>query len=621
MKDKGVKHFAIKAKTEKRGEAKEKKKKPAMTKKNHHREGRKESKLGNVGIKEKILFPIIILTLLLLISGVVSAVSLRRMLNAGTEISDNYAKSISEMGEIAEDFQSLHRVVYAHCLGKDSETKEKLSQEASALRESIQTANISYEETLEDRGEDESFQAFQTVYQEYLTNFEQAIRLSNASRTDEAVELANGTLTELGNEIIQEVETMIQENQEGMDEAIRQQKIVYRVSVLLTVVLLVIAVIIAILEFQISRVYVSEPLSNINRRLGKIVRDVQNGRGDLTQRISVDSRDEIGKIAMGINVFLETLQEIMGQITTSSEALDNVVGQVAGQVGAANDRTSDISAAMQELSASMEEISSTLAGVSDSASDADENVADLAKASEGLQDYAEEMKNTAQALEDTAVATQENTKVIVKDIIENLQSAIEESKKVEKVNVLTDEILNIASQTKLLALNAAIEAARAGDAGKGFSVVAEEIGVLSTQSRNAANNIQNINKMVVDAVADLVTQANAVVSYIDENVAKDYAGFVKVGEQYKNDAVHVHEIVAGFYEESQKLRELVGNIAESIKGISAVVEDGAEGVSGTAMNTSDLVQGMVKIADQMDENRKVADRLSSQAKRFETIRA
>jgi methyl-accepting chemotaxis protein len=127
--------------------------------------------------------------------------------------------------------------------------------------------------------------------------------------------------------------------------------------------------------------------------------------------------------------------------------------------------------------------------------------------------------------------------------------------------------------------------------------------------------------MVVDAVADLVTQANAVVSYIDENVAKDYAGFVKVGEQYKNDAVHVHEIVAGFYEESQKLRELVGNIAESIKGISAVVEDGAEGVSGTAMNTSDLVQGMVKIADQMDENRKVADRLSSQAKRFETIRA
>jgi methyl-accepting chemotaxis protein len=576
-------------------------------------------KVADMGVKSKILFPIILLATLLLVSGVVSVCSLRGMLQAGRKISDDYARSISEMGDIAEDFQSLHRVIYAHCLGKDKESKENLSQEASALRENIQTANIAYEEILEDTGLDtESFEEFKRIYEEYLTNFEQAIRLSNAERTDEAVELANGTLTELGDRIIETVEKMIQENQDGMDKAVENQTATYLFSSALIVILLIVAVVISVFAFRISQIYVGNPLSNIDRRLEKIVDDIHNGTGNLNRRIPVGSKDEIGQIAVGINVFLETLQEIMGKITSSSVTLEDVVGLVADQVGSANERTSDISSAMQQLAASMEEISSTLSGVSSGASRADENVVDLAKASEELQNYAGEMENRAHSLEHTAVATQENTKVIVKDIIEKLQDAIEESKNVEQVNVLTDEILNIASQTKLLALNAAIEAARAGEAGKGFGVVADEIGILAAQSRSAANNIQDINKMVVQAVSDLVDQANAVITYVDENVAKDYAEFVESGVQYKNDAIHVHEIVAGFHEKSRQTRELVSDITASIRDISRVVEEGAEGVTATAMHTADLVQGMEKITDQMQENRKVADELSRQAKRFET---
>lgn len=611
-----------------RGERKENEKREAQSKKPQKvREVKRvkrdkfgeSGKIADMGVKSKILLPIIILAVLLVIGGVVSVASVERMRRAGTKISDDYAKSISEMGDIAEDFQSLHRVIYAHCLGKDSDTKEKLSQEASALRESIQTANITYEEILNQTGADTAnFEKFQTTYEEYLTNFEQAIRLSNADRTDEAVELANGTLTELGNEIIETVESMIQDNETGMEQAVAKQTATYWMSVIATLVLLIVTVIISVWAFRMSQMYVANPLSNINRRLEKIVKDIQSGTGDLSRRIPVGSKDEIGQIATGINVFMETLQEIMGQITTSSDTLESVVGLVADQVGSANDRTSRISSAMQELSASMEEISSTLSGVSEGAFQADEHVIDLAKASKELQDYAGEMEHRAQSLEHTAQATQENTKVIVGDIIENLQRAIEESKNVEQVNVLTDEILNIATQTKLLALNAAIEAARAGDAGNGFGVVADEIGVLAAQSRTAANNIQDINKMVVQAVTDLVEQANAVVSYIDENVIKDYAEFVESGAQYKNDAVHVHEIVTRFHERSSKVRELVGDIAESIKNISGVVEEGSQGVTATAMNTTDLVQGMEKIADQMTENRKVADELSSQAKRFDT---
>ena len=107
------------------------------------------------------------------------------------------------------------------------------------------------------------------------------------------------------------------------------------------------------------------------------------------------------------------------------------------------------------------------------------------------------MDQNADKLKNDAILNKKNTGEIVTDIIGKLQTTIQESKKVEKVSELTNDILNIADQTNLLALNASIEAARAGEAGRGFAVVASEIGKLSESSRDAAVNIQSINSTVI----------------------------------------------------------------------------------------------------------------------------
>ena len=128
-----------------------------------------------------------------------------------------------------------------------------------------------------------------------------------------------------------------------------------------------------------------------------------------------------------------------------------------------------------------------------------------------------------------------NTGEIVTDIIGKLQTTIQESKKVEKVSELTNDILNIADQTNLLALNASIEAARAGEAGRGFAVVASEIGKLSESSRDAAVNIQSINSTVIGTVQELIKNANALVTYMEQNILPDYDNFVCAGAQYNVD--------------------------------------------------------------------------------------
>lgn len=574
--------------------------------------------MKNASMKVKVMLPISVLAVLLLVSALINIGNLRAMLRAGQEVSERYAESISKLGEIAKDFQSLHRVIYEHCLSDDKEVMEKLAVEATTLREAIQSDSIACEEIL--TGEEaEAFQAFQEKYQEYLDVFTEAIRLSEAGRSEQVRELADGKLSTIGADMAAVLDELVEKNNEGMAKARKEQTATYRLSVLALVIILVVTALVDICSIMVSRFYISRPLGKIKKKLGTIVGELQAGHGDLTQRISVDSRDELGQIARGINVFLETLQGIMAQITSSSARLEDVVGTVSGHVTVANDNAADISAVMQELAASMEEISSTIADISENVSDVDGDVAELTQASVGLLEYAGQMRSRAQDLESTAVSTKENTGTVVHGIIEQLEAAIEESRSVEKVNELTDEILSISSQTNLLALNASIEAARAGEAGRGFAVVADEISNLAEESRQAANNIQSINKLVIRAVGDLTSQANAVVTYINENIFKDYDGFVAAGAKYKEDAVYVNEVVSRFNNMAEELQGLTGSITQSVQGIASAVDESANGVTSAAMNTTDLVQGIGKVALQMDDNRSVAEQLGEEASRFERV--
>ena len=357
----------------------------------------------------------------------------------------------------------------------------------------------------------------------------------------------------------------------------------------------------------------------MKNELNEIVDGIKNNAGDLTKRVTTVGRDEIGQLGRGVNVFIDTLQEIMKQIKDSTDSLNNIVGNVISKVGTANDDSNNISAVMEELSASMEEVASTITNIETNTTDVDSDIVELDSSSQELLDYAVDMHKRAEELEHKAVANKQSTSDVVNEIIGKLQSAIEGSRSVERVNELTDEILNISSQTNLLALNASIEAARAGDAGRGFAVVASEISKLAESSRTAANNIQTINNMVVEAVKELTGSADQIVSYINDNILPDYDGFVNSGKQYNEDAVHVNVTVNSFNEMSSKIRKLMTEITDSIRGISTAIDESANGVSSAALNTGDVVKDIVAIASEMDNNKDIADMLGTQARRFTNL--
>ncbi len=572
--------------------------------------------MKNLSIRIKIMVPISLFVILLFVTCYVTTAGMNRMMDANLEISGNYAESIQLLGNLATDVEKLQRLAYSHCTATDDEMMREIEAQVEEVYGHVTTLCQEFETSLEEGEEMELYQQFNDFFETFCKTYQTVIACSAAYQYNQAETMANTKLKEQGEQINTLIDQIQALNQTGMEEAVQVNEQAYANAKNTSSIMLMLAVLLTIFSAIVCMFEVIRPLEKTNKMLRSMVDELLAGKGDLTRRIDVKGRDEVSQMGKGINSFIEALQGTMKTITQNSTELDAIVSKVTDSVATANGSSCDISAVMEELSASMEEISATTTGVNENAANVGSHVETLADASQELAGYAEDMKKRASELEKTAEENKDYTNRMISDILAALKKAMEDSKSVEQINGLTNEILSISSQTNLLALNASIEAARAGEAGKGFAVVADEIRQLADSSRETASNIQNINNMVTAAVKELIQNSDAMASYINETVLPDYDGYVASGRQYKEDASHVDHVVGQFNQMSASLKDLVSEITEAISGIAIAVDESAEAVSMAAMNTNDLVKEIEDINVQMQSNSEVAKRLKSETDRF-----
>ncbi|MBD5546085.1 MAG: methyl-accepting chemotaxis protein [Lachnospiraceae bacterium] len=569
----------------------------------------------SVSIKIMIMLPVVILGFVAIASSLEGVHNIQNVNSDAIHITDNYMTAIQDLSEIQKKAQDIHKLALSHIIATDFDTMIHVVEEIKIQEEELDQMLKEYEVYVREEN--------RADYGELLSNYEELkhaivflVANSADSKTADAYGWANGDVALYGDAMQTNINTMMNFVTEQASEARAQLDEVYKQSMLGSVRTIIISIIVMLIALFVVLYRVIRPISKAQKDIKDIISGIDNRQGDLTKRVTVMSNDEIASLGNGINTFMDKLQQILRMITHNSKKMDVMVNQVLDSVRTSNDSVTDLSALTQELAATMQEVSHSTSMINQNAEAVLAEVNLIADKSTDMNQYSIEMKKQAENLENDAKNSMEETGSRVNEIVQVLEKAIEDSKSVDRVNSLTNDILSISNQTNLLALNASIEAARAGEAGKGFAVVADEIRQLADSSKEAANRIQGINEIVLGAVHNLASTSNDMVEYLNASVLPEFEKFVDTGAQYRNDATYIEGVMNEFKDKTDSLKREVDEIAVSIKTITTAIEDGVNGVSGAAESTQMLVVDMEKISERMGENKEIAEELQKETTIF-----
>ncbi len=614
VKDSAVKQKKVKAKASKPAKA-PKIKKTLKTKKAQKLNNKQKAK-GKKKLSTKlILIPVFVVGFVSVISSGLSLKNLSKVNDAASQIVDNSMVGTEMLNDIEMETMNIHTLALSHIISTDLSSMIDIVSEIRSHEEKLKQLLDDYNPyvTLETK---RNYNIICENYTSLVKECGNVMAYSAAGKSEDAYKTANGSIAKYTNNIEKAISSMREHVNSVTQEERKSLESTYHASVATCTFTIVISIIALLFVVFAVVTMVIKPLLRTQKEINGIIVNIDNKKGDLTQRVTPINNAEVDAVGKGINVFMTKLQAIFKAVVMNSAKMERVVDDVRQSVQTSNSSVSDLSALTEELSATMQDISENASVINANTDNVAKEVELIAEKTEELSGYTKDMKAHAQSMESVARTNMETTDRKVSEILEVLQKAIEDSNSVKQVNSLTNDILNIASQTNLLALNASIEAARAGEAGRGFAVVASEISQLAAASQEAANNIQRINAIVTNAVNNLADNANGLVSYMNDSILPEFERFVESGVEYNDKASFIEGTMTDFKEKTDSLKQSMLEISSSINTISHAISEGVNGVVSAADSTQLIVEDMDNISHKMDENYEIADSLKKETSIF-----
>ncbi len=566
-------------------------------------------------LKVKVVVPLFLLALIGMLSSFLGYRSLQQLGMVGKEIVTERVPTIIMLDSILISVEQLQQQLLIHSILDTREEKEQLEKEIQISSATLNAYLKEYKKLVDTS----HYQELEEVYQAYIERYKDTLRFSISSDNEAVIAQIRGTLSTCFRQLREEVQKRIQEEQIEIGVEKKQQDMVYENGAIISYGMLIIMALVFLESSIVIVKTVIIPTITYERKLKEITDKINQKDGDLTQRIQVSTADEIGRLAKGVNLFIRTLQGIIKEIVYSSKELNQTFESVNSSIAVANTNSSDISAAMEEVAATMDMVSSTVFEINSSTASIGQNVEQVTEDTHKIHEHTRKMQKQAEELEKTAVINRDRTNQVMDTILTKLNQAIENSKNVAQVNELTNEILSISGQTNLLALNASIEAARAGEVGRGFAVVAGEISNLADNSRETANKIQTINRIVVGAVNELSSSANGIVEYISKTILPDYDIYAVSGKQYREDAEEISEAMNGCLKKMDELEEHMERLVGQMENISKAVSECNQGINQSAESTTNLVSEINQVYSNVEASVKIVQNLKQQSDAFTNL--
>jgi len=570
--------------------------------------GKRQRKKENAGKRKRgvgIGIKIMVLLLLLAITAIscvgVLVWTLQSVIGTSDQIVSEQVAEQEKISTLSRQFTYINSQVLTHVMTTNSVTmdtlSEKILQDIADMEQQIEEFGALLSEGDERKEALDSASAELAKYRKTV----ESLLVTSAENKTQAYVSATSNLPMFNEHIENYMNRMLEITAQEMEQAQGQmEQSAARVPGIISVASIALLVVVIVIMLGL-RLWVIGPVKKATKQVDELVEGIRCNKGDITKRIHVGSRDEVGRLAIAINDLVAQMQIIIRAITEGCGQMEEKQADIISNVEKVNATADHTMQNLGIMSEGMQLVTGAIDGVQQDTGVLDHTVENMLEVAQNGRDYAADIKEKAGKMKATAVESKQEATLVMKEIDTAMTESIANSRQIHKITELTEEILGIAGTTNLLALNASIEAARAGEAGRGFAVVAEEIRKLADSSRESANNIQEISNRVVESVEELSENATRLLEFMNTRVMKDYDALEDTGSNYHEAADHVDEMMNEFRRKIDELLSVLQNVNTANTQMEATVGDSTEKLSAVEKNNQGLQQEMKDISYAVEE--------------------
>ena len=521
----------------------------------------------NIRISGKIITIVMVIMAFMLFLGGFSMFELAKVNGSTEEIATNWLPSVHAVDNLDGSVNDYLRFELQHILSKSEEDWARYEKLMTDSEASLEKFDAGYKKLISSPEEKKLYEEYRSGWKSYRDTVKRVVAMSRQGNDKEALALCRGEGQKYFDATIAALDKDAELNKKGSEDAYVAAKAAYGQSRLMIIAVIAAALLLGtLLALAVARI-ISRALQNgvdVAQRLAG---------GDLTVYIDVHSEDETGQLLTAMKTMAGNLKSMIGQINgTASE-----VASAASQLRSTADR---IATGAEQVAAQTGSVATAGEEMSATSSDIAQN---CQLAAEGAHRASAAAQNGAQVVEKTVV--------VMGQIAEKVQTT---AKTVESLGARSDQIgdiigtiEDIADQTNLLALNAAIEAARAGEQGRGFAVVADEVRALAERTTRATREIGEMIKAIQNETKGAVAAMEQGVRQVEigtGEAAKSGGALRDILEQINDVASQVNQIATAAEEQTATTGEISSNMTQ----ITQVVQLTSQGAQESAQAASQL---------------------------------